>query len=258
MVEKDGDGFELNQTQNYGLTPYLSNSPMSGRRLPFPLSGTGRRSARPALPALRRRDPCSRRHHFPLADESESAARPDQRQPLRRVDVLLDNIRSLYNVGSIFRTADGAGIRHLYLCGITPTPDNPKLAKTSLGAEQTVGWSYHANAVDLIDRETGGLSCLGAGGDDGCCFALRPAAGARRCRHPTGRRQRGDRRRSGHSCPLRRQSRHSHARSQAVAQCGDGVWGGGVRGCGVVGLWGRLAYGSLVELSELAGCQRRF
>ena len=42
------------------------------------------------------------------------------------------------------------GHRHLYLCGITPTPDNPKLAKTSLGAEQTVGWSYHANAVDLI------------------------------------------------------------------------------------------------------------
>ena len=86
---------------------------------------------------------------IPLADEGESAARPD-RPPLRRVDVLLDNIRSLYNVGSIFRTADGAGIRHLYLCGITPTPDNPKLAKTALGAEQTVGWSYHPNAVDLI------------------------------------------------------------------------------------------------------------
>lgn len=86
---------------------------------------------------------------IPLADEGGSAARLD-RSPLRRVDVLLDNIRSLYNVGSIFRTADGTGIRHLYLCGITPTPDNPKLAKTSLGAEQTVGWSYHANAVDLI------------------------------------------------------------------------------------------------------------
>ena len=89
---------------------------------------------------------------IPLADESESAVRAD-RPPLRRVDVLLDNIRSLYNVGSIFRTADGAGIRHLYLCGITPTPDNSKLAKTSLGAEQTVGWSYHPNAVDLIVKK---------------------------------------------------------------------------------------------------------
>jgi len=89
---------------------------------------------------------------IPLADEGESAARP-HRPPLRHVDVLLDNIRSLYNVGSIFRTADGAGIRHLYLCGITPTPDNPKLAKTALGAEQTVAWSYHANAIDQIEQE---------------------------------------------------------------------------------------------------------
>jgi tRNA G18 (ribose-2'-O)-methylase SpoU len=60
--------------------------------------------------------------------------------------VLIDNIRSIYNVGSFFRTADGAGgISHLYLCGITPTPDNPKVAKTALGAEASVSWSYHRN-----------------------------------------------------------------------------------------------------------------
>jgi tRNA G18 (ribose-2'-O)-methylase SpoU len=59
---------------------------------------------------------------------------------------LVDNVRSIYNVGSFFRTADGAGsIAHLYLCGITPTPDNPKVAKTALGAEQSVPWSYHKN-----------------------------------------------------------------------------------------------------------------
>ena len=92
---------------------------------------------------------------IPLADEPVSAVRP-HRPPLRRVDVLLDNIRSLYNVGSIFRTADGAGVRHLYLCGITPTPDNPKLAKTALGAERTVDWSYHANAVDLMVEKRAG------------------------------------------------------------------------------------------------------
>ena len=63
---------------------------------------------------------------------------------------LLDNIRSSYNVGSIFRSADGAGFAHLHLCGITPTPDrNPEIAKTALGAEKEVAWSYYANAVDL-------------------------------------------------------------------------------------------------------------
>lgn len=67
-------------------------------------------------------------------------------------DVLLDNLRSLFNVGSIFRSAEGAGLHHLYLCGITPTPDNPKLAKTSLGAENVVGWSHHNNALDLAQQ----------------------------------------------------------------------------------------------------------
>jgi 23S rRNA (guanosine2251-2'-O)-methyltransferase len=63
---------------------------------------------------------------------------------------LLDNIRSSHNVGSIFRSADGTGFSHLYLCGITPTPDhNPEIAKTALGAEKAVAWSYHTNAVDL-------------------------------------------------------------------------------------------------------------
>lgn len=63
--------------------------------------------------------------------------------------VLLDNIRSGLNVGSIFRTADGFGFRHLYLCGITPTPENEGVTKTSLGAEDAVPWSYHKDAVKL-------------------------------------------------------------------------------------------------------------
>jgi tRNA G18 (ribose-2'-O)-methylase SpoU len=65
------------------------------------------------------------------------------------VAALLDNVRSTFNVGSIFRCADGAGIAHLYLCGITPTPAHPKVVKTALGAEETIPWSYHQNAVDL-------------------------------------------------------------------------------------------------------------
>ncbi len=72
--------------------------------------------------------------------------------PHQRVDhfcALLDNIRSIHNVGSMFRTADGAGLGHLYLCGITATPEQPKLAKAALGAHETVPWSYTPNAVDL-------------------------------------------------------------------------------------------------------------
>jgi 23S rRNA (guanosine2251-2'-O)-methyltransferase len=72
-------------------------------------------------------------------------------QPITRIEGLLDNIRSAWNVGSIFRTSDGAGIRHLYLCGITPTPENPRVLKTSLGSEITVGWSRHLNGVIAVE-----------------------------------------------------------------------------------------------------------
>lgn len=63
--------------------------------------------------------------------------------------VILDNIRSAWNVGSILRNADGFGFTHAYLCGITPTADNEAVTKTSLGAEDSVSWSYHKDAVQL-------------------------------------------------------------------------------------------------------------
>lgn len=65
------------------------------------------------------------------------------------IEVILDNIRSTYNVGAMFRTADGAGLRHLHLCGMTPTPQNPKIAKTALGAERSVPWSHAPDACAL-------------------------------------------------------------------------------------------------------------
>ena len=71
---------------------------------------------------------------------------------------VLVNIRSLHNVGSIFRTADAAGVEKLYLCGITPTPTDrfgkirPQLAKVALGAEKTVPWEKCASTSKLIDR----------------------------------------------------------------------------------------------------------
>ena len=73
--------------------------------------------------------------------------------PNSQIQLLLDNWRSLFNVGAAFRTADGAGLRHLYLCGITATPDiQRKLAKTALGAERVVAWSYHADAVQIASE----------------------------------------------------------------------------------------------------------
>lgn len=65
-----------------------------------------------------------------------------------KLSALLDNIRSAWNVGSIFRTADGLGVKQLYLCGITPTPENEAIHKTSLGAEETVAWEYSRNALE--------------------------------------------------------------------------------------------------------------
>lgn len=70
---------------------------------------------------------------------------------------VLDNIRSIYNTASIFRTADGAGIEKLYLCGTTPTPinriGNPRaeFAKVALGAEKTVPWEYISQTYRCID-----------------------------------------------------------------------------------------------------------
>ena len=75
----------------------------------------------------------------------------------RKLHALLDNIRSAWNVGSIFRTADGFGFKHLYLCGITPTPENEAVTKTSLGAEEFVTWSAHKDALKLA----GGLKKQG-------------------------------------------------------------------------------------------------
>jgi 23S rRNA (guanosine2251-2'-O)-methyltransferase len=69
-----------------------------------------------------------------------------------RLEAVLDNIRSTWNVGSIFRTADGIGIRKIYLCGLTPTPDNLNVGKTALGAELTIPWERSNNGVELISE----------------------------------------------------------------------------------------------------------
>ena len=65
--------------------------------------------------------------------------------------VVLDEIRSLHNIGSVFRTSDAFRIESIYLCGITATPPHPELHKTALGAEFTVDWKYFKNTLDAVD-----------------------------------------------------------------------------------------------------------
>ena len=64
--------------------------------------------------------------------------------------VLLDNVRSMYNVGAFFRTADGIGLEKLFLCGITACPPKKAISKTALGAEGTVPWEYDGDAVAKV------------------------------------------------------------------------------------------------------------
>jgi len=67
------------------------------------------------------------------------------------VAVLLDNVRSMYNVGAFFRTADAAGVEKLYLCGITGRPPKQGITKTALGAEESVAWEHAWDALPALD-----------------------------------------------------------------------------------------------------------
>ena len=64
--------------------------------------------------------------------------------------VVLDNVRSLNNIGSVFRTSDAFRVEHIALCGITATPPHREIHKTALGAEESVEWSYHEDTVECV------------------------------------------------------------------------------------------------------------
>jgi len=66
--------------------------------------------------------------------------------------LLLDNIRSMQNVGALFRTADGAGFQKIYLTGITPTPPRKEISKTALGAELTVPWEWYEDPLEILGK----------------------------------------------------------------------------------------------------------
>ena len=66
--------------------------------------------------------------------------------------VILDNIRSTYNVGSVFRTADAFRLEKIYLCGITSIPPHPEIHKTALGAEESVDWEYSTSTLEVVGK----------------------------------------------------------------------------------------------------------
>lgn len=71
--------------------------------------------------------------------------------------IVLDNVRSMHNIGSVFRTSDAFRIECVYLCGITAVPPHPEMHKTALGAEFTVDWKHVDNTVEAVDN----LRCEG-------------------------------------------------------------------------------------------------
>jgi len=66
--------------------------------------------------------------------------------------IVLDNVRSLNNIGSVFRTSDAFRLEKIYLCGITATPPHREIHKTALGAEESVDWEYMADTTEMVKR----------------------------------------------------------------------------------------------------------
>ncbi len=73
-----------------------------------------------------------------------------KKQPKLPIVVILDNVRSMHNIGSIFRTSDGFAVEKILLCGITAQPPHREIEKTALGATQSIEWAYHNDISDAI------------------------------------------------------------------------------------------------------------
>lgn len=91
-----------------------------------------------------------------LKDEDFLISTQDSAQEKMAVEVpvvlVLDNLRSSFNVGSLFRSAESFGIKHIHLCGYTPTPENSKTARSSLGTENWIHWKYWESTFDCLNH----------------------------------------------------------------------------------------------------------
>jgi len=101
--------------------------------------------------------PIERKHSRGLRDDEfiiTDADRKNEEQVVNKIPLLLilDNLRSAFNVGAIFRTADCLGVSHIYLCGYTATPSTSTIEKTTMGAHGHVPWSHHQNLGDVFSE----------------------------------------------------------------------------------------------------------
>jgi 23S rRNA (guanosine2251-2'-O)-methyltransferase len=87
-----------------------------------------------------------------LTLESEHLSNANQQSNNLNIRILLDDVRSMQNVGSVFRTADAFGIDKIYLCGYTPTPPHRDIHKTALGATETVNWEHYSSIIEAITK----------------------------------------------------------------------------------------------------------
>ncbi|MCH2448815.1 MAG: RNA methyltransferase [Gracilimonas sp.] len=84
-----------------------------------------------------------------ILEENLSRTAPEK---LRSIKILIPDIRSLHNVGSIFRSADAFGISEIILAGYTPTPPRPGINKTAIGAEEFIAWRYEKDALKALEK----------------------------------------------------------------------------------------------------------
>ncbi len=134
--------------------------------------GATRRSIQAALVPLERVDKRSKitDSEMGIRNTDAPSRTPDPVREEKPFVVVADNLRSAFNAGGVFRTADFFGVSRLVLCGYTPGPDNPQVKKTALGADESTPWSRVADVRDAIDS-------LRA---EGCTiYALETAEGAR-------------------------------------------------------------------------------
>lgn len=138
------DFYEIRTCNSCGLRYPITSGHPYGTRCPACMGDT-----RLNLTRKLNHEPGPRPTHRSSLEDNPTGAAPEA-ENRRRFSVLLDNIRSAWNVGSILRTADGFGFDHAYLCGISPTPENEAVTRASLGAEDAIPWSYHKDSVRLV------------------------------------------------------------------------------------------------------------
>ncbi|MCZ7556826.1 MAG: RNA methyltransferase [Bacteroidia bacterium] len=112
--------------------------------------------------------------HHELSRPTPAEALQKSRNPLV---IVVDNVRSLYNVGSIFRSCDGALVQKLYLCGYTPYPPRKEISKTSLSATESVPWEYVYDVTEVLRRlrqEGLAIAALEQTSQSVSCFDLAP------------------------------------------------------------------------------------